>query len=144
MEEDERLARVLAEIAESESEEDSDSYSSEEYGNESEDSNFANNTVVRAGFDHTLGEAVFTRDHFEMMITMTFESYYPKHYVHSVSMKNELLKLIDKQNLIERFRFYFCSDRYNILTMETSPWLDYGDLPLEYVKPRSEIFKKYS
>lgn len=77
LEEDEKLARVLAEIAESESEGDSNSYSSENYGDESDDSNFANNTLVKNGFDLTLSEAVFTKNHFEIMITMTFESYYP-------------------------------------------------------------------
>jgi hypothetical protein len=45
MEEDEKLARALAEIAESESE-DSNSYSSESYGNESDDPNFGNSSLA--------------------------------------------------------------------------------------------------
>ena len=55
------------------------------------------------------------------MLKKTFESYYPKQYVSSSFQEKELLTLVAKENLIERYKPYMANKRENILTLKTAP-----------------------
>lgn len=83
--------------------------------------------------DLEAGESIdlnFDVDCFNKMLTKTYQDYYPNNYNQPGGLVRELLKVVVAENLVEKYQADFCNKPTNILTMQSSPWLDLGDLPV--------------
>ena len=82
------------------------------------------------------------------MLTTTYEAYYPDSYKPAHKVQDELVECARAAGLFHRYKPEFSNDsEENVLTQLTSPWLDLGDLPVNYDGrlPESEqklIFKR--
>lgn len=50
------------------------------------------------------------------------------------------MRIVEKKNLEQFFAVEFANKSSNILTFNSSPWLDLGDLPLSYSNTKTEYY----
>ena len=55
----------------------------------------------------------------------------------------ELLKLVQEENLVERYKPYMANKSENILNLKTAPQLDLGELPSTYRRDEGEHSQRF-
>ncbi len=83
----------------------------------------------------------FTRDDFLTMITDTFNEYYGK--FRDQFNPDEYLQCVDDEELVKRFGAFLEDSEDNILTRDSMPWLDLGNIPTTHSFMRTESQQVY-
>lgn len=78
----------------------------------------------------------FTRDDFIQMINLTYSEFYGK--FKDQFNPDEYLQCVDDEDFVKRYGAFLEQSEDNILTRNTVPWLDLGNIPSTHSFMRAE------
>jgi hypothetical protein len=105
---------------------------------------YKGNDLARDLMDMEMGlksRKPFTREDFMTIINNTYNEYYGK--FRDQYNPDEYLQVVDDEELVKRYGAFLEKSEDNILTKDTMPWLDLGNIPSTHSFMRSESQQVY-